>query len=57
MTGGIDFDPLKYVKETASRVVNACEMNFDPLARQSIENQNRIKLHFSNKLKMDQTSF
>ena len=57
MTGGIDFDPLKYVKETASRVVYACEMNFDPLARQSIENQNRIKLHFSNKLKMDQTSF
>ena len=30
------FDPVKYVKETLSRVEYACEMNFDPLARHDI---------------------
>ena len=28
----INFDPVKYVKETLSRVGYACEKNFDPLA-------------------------
>ena len=27
------FEPVKYLKETFSRVGHACEINFDPLAR------------------------
>ena len=34
--GGMNFDPVKRVKETLSRVGYACEMNFDPLARHLI---------------------
>ena len=29
----INFDPIKYVKETLLRVEYACQINFDPLAR------------------------
>ena len=32
----MNFDPVKCVKETISRVGYACEMNFDPLARHLI---------------------
>ena len=28
---GMNFDPVKYVKEILSRVGYTCEMNFDPL--------------------------
>ena len=34
--GGMSFDPVKYVKETLSRVEYACKMNFDPLAKRHI---------------------
>ena len=33
---GMNFDPVKDVKETLSLVEYACEMNFDPLARHYI---------------------
>ena len=36
ITEGTNFDPLKYVKETLSRVGYVCEINFDPLARHYI---------------------
>ena len=29
----VNIDPVKYVKETLSRVGHVCEINFDPLAR------------------------
>ena len=32
-TRGMNIDPVKYVKETLSRVGYACEMKFDPFAR------------------------
>ena len=32
----MNFDPVKYVKETTSHEGYICEMNFDPLARQNI---------------------
>ena len=33
---GINFDPVKYVKETFSRAGYACGINFDPLTRLDI---------------------
>ena len=34
--GGMNFDPVKYVKDALSRVEYACGMNFDPLAKRHI---------------------
>ena len=39
---GINFDPVKYVKETLSRVEYACEMNFDSLSRRRIRVENEV---------------
>ena len=65
---GMNFDPVKCVKETFSRAGYTYRMNFDPPARRHIcsgdsrtndriENQKWIKVHFGGDLKVDQTSF
>ena len=47
--GSMNFDPVKYVKETFSLARSACEMNFDPLFifNATIDTISKwIKLHF-----------
>ena len=59
---GMNFDPVKYVKETSSHVEYACDLNLDPLARHFIFSRSsdhvfKMKIHYSNNLKVDQAPF